>query len=130
MFTICYVSSAHSNLSEIELNKLFTTTKSNNNNRNITGILLYESGKFLQVLEGEEIELQKLFENIKEDSRHNNIFVILKQKCNRRIFENYESRFSIVKSKDELHPIEKYLNQIDDSPNLKYIKGLLEPFLL
>jgi hypothetical protein len=74
--------------------------------------------------------LKNLFEKIEQDSRHKNIFVILKQQCRRRIFENYASSFSIVKSKEELYKIETYLNQIDDSPNLKYVKGLLEPFLL
>jgi hypothetical protein len=118
------------NISEEELTDLFGTTENNNSGKNITGILLYESGKFLQVLEGEEDVLKKLYEKIEADSRHNNIFVILNQKCKRRIFENYASRFSIVKSKEDLRNVETYLNQIEDSPNLKYVKGLLEPFLL
>ena len=130
MFTICYISSARSGITEEDLSKLFSITQKYNTAGNITGILLYQSGKFLQVLEGEEDTLLNLYEKIEQDSRHNNIFVILKQKCKRRIFENYESRFSIVKSKEELQTIETYLNQIEDSPNLKYVKGLLEPFLL
>ena len=130
MFTICYVSSAYPGITEDQLNELFTTTQKNNTASNITGLLLYQSGKFLQVLEGDDDELKNLYEKIEQDSKHNNIFVILKQKCKRRIFENYESRFSIVKSKEDLRTIETYLNQIEDSPNLKYIKGLLEPFLL
>ncbi|MBT8276229.1 MAG: BLUF domain-containing protein [Bacteroidia bacterium] len=130
MYTICYVSSARVNITEDELTDLFGITEKNNIGKNITGILLYESGKFLQVLEGEETVLKNLYEKIEADSRHNNIFVILNQKCKRRIFEKYASRFSIVKSKEELQTIEIYLNQIEDSPNLKYVKGLLEPFLL
>lgn len=130
MYTICYVSSARVDITEDELTNLFGTTENNNTRNDITGILLYESGKFLQVLEGEEAVLKSLYEKIEADTRHNNIFVILNQNCKRRIFENYASRFSIVKSKGEIQTIETYLNQIEDSPNLKYIKGLLEPFLL
>ncbi len=130
MYTICYVSSARVDITEDELTALFRTTENNNTSNNITGILLYKSGKFLQVLEGEETVLKSLYEKIEADPRHNNIFVILNQKCKRRIFENYASRFSIVKSKEELQTIETYLNQIEESPNLKYVKGLLEPFLL
>ena len=130
MFTICYVSSAREGITQEDLNALFSITQVYNREGNITGILLYQSGKFLQVLEGEEDVLLDLYEKIEQDSRHNNIFVILKQKCKRRIFENYKSRFSIVKSKEELQTIQTYLNQIEDSPNLKYVKGLLEPFLL
>ena len=130
MYTICYVSSARVDITEDEMTNLFGTTENNNTRNNITGILLYESGKFLQVLEGEEAVLKSLYEKIEADTRHNNIFVILNQNCKHRIFENYASRFSIVKSKGEFQTIETYLNQIEDSPNLKYIKGLLEPFLL
>lgn len=131
MFTICYVSHAIDNLDQKELDELFEYTSSNNNAKNITGILLFETGNFLQVLEGEEEILRNLFEKIKADSRHKNIFVILNQVSENRVFENYASRFSIVKSKDDLQKIETYLNQIEDTnPNLKYIKGLLEPFLL
>lgn len=130
MYTICYVSSARVGITQEELTKLFGITEENNSAHNITGILLYESGKFLQVLEGNEVVLKNLFEKIEADSRHNNIFVILNQKCKRKIFEKYASRFSIVKSKEELQTIETYLDQIEDSPNLKYIKGILEPFLL
>jgi hypothetical protein len=130
MYTICYVSSARVGITQEELTNLFGITEENNSAHNITGILLYESGKFLQVLEGNEVVLKNLFEKIEADSRHNNIFVILNQKCKRKIFENYASRFSIVKSKEELQTIETYLDQIEDSPNLKYIKGILEPFLL
>jgi hypothetical protein len=124
------VSSARMDITEDELTALFRTTQNNNTGNNITGILLYKSGKFLQVLEGAESMLKSLYEKIEADSRHNNIFVILNQNCKRRIFENYASRFSIVKSKEELQTIETYLNQIEESPNLKYVKGLLEPFLL
>jgi len=130
MFTICYVSHAENDVSKTDMEKLFATTQKNNTACDITGILLFESGNFLQVLEGNDTTVLNLFEKIEQDSRHKNIFVILKQKCNRRIFENYSSGFSVVKSKEELQKIETYLNQIEDSPNLKYIKGLLEPFLL
>ncbi len=130
MFTICYVSSAKPGITPDELEELFAITEKNNSASNITGLLLYQSGKFLQVLEGDEELLKNLFSIIEQDSRHNNIFVILKQKCEHRIFENYISRFSIVNSKEELKTVEIYLNQIEDTPNLRYIKGLLEPFLL
>lgn len=130
MHTICYVSSARSNITQDELTHIFNFTEDKNTSMNITGILLFESGKFLQVLEGEESLLKNLFEKIETDSRHNNIFVILNKKSKRKIFANYASHFSIVKSKEELKSIESYLDQIEDAPNVKYIKGILEPFLL
>ena len=131
MFTICYVSSAKPGLSQEELESLFNATQQYNISEDITGILLFESGKFLQVLEGPKDLLNDLYEKIKEDDRHENIFLILKSRTKQRIFEEYSSRFSIVKSKEDLQKIEAYLNQIEDAiPNLRYVKGVLEPFLL
>ena len=131
MYTICYVSSVKPGLSQEELEDLFTSTEKYNTESDITGILLYESGKFLQVLEGKKEELTELYDKIAEDSRHGNIFVILKSESKKRIFEDYSSRFSIVKTKEDLQKIETYLNEIEDAiPNLKYVKGILEPFLL
>ncbi len=131
MYTICYVSNTHSELRDTALEALFSETTKNNTSNNITGILLYESGNFLQVLEGDEEILKNLFDKIKADSRHRNIFVILSKTSERKIFKNYASGFSIVKSKQDLLNIKAYLDQIDQNiPNLKYVKGILEPFLL
>lgn len=131
MYTICYVSSAKPDLSKEQLESLFSATQQYNISEDISGILLYESGKFLQVLEGPKELLTSLYTKIEEDDRHENIFLILKSNTRKRVFEDYSSRFSIVKSKEDLQKIETYLNQIEDAiPNLRYVKGVLEPFLL
>ena len=114
MYTICYVSSARSGLEKERLETLFSKTEHNNTSKDITGILLYESDKFLQVLEGEKETLLNLYDKIEKDDRHQNIFVILNGRSKQRIFEDYASRFSIVKTKEDLQKIEAYLNQIED----------------
>ena len=131
MYTICYVSKGKDDLTTDDLEQLFGYTLQYNTEHNITGILLYRSGSFLQVLEGEKEILIPIFERIQEDPRHKEIFTILKGPSKKRIFADYASRFSIVKTKEDLDNIEKYLNQIKENiPNLKYVKGMLEPFLL
>lgn len=131
MYTICYVSKGKDDLTTDDLEQLFGYTLQYNTEHNITGILLYRSGSFLQVLEGEKEILIPIFGRIQEDPRHKEIFTILKGPSKKRIFADYASRFSIVKTKEDLDNIEKYLNQIKENiPNLKYVKGMLEPFLL
>lgn len=131
MYTICYVSKGKDDLTTDDLEELFGYTLQYNTEHNITGILLYRSGSFLQVLEGEKEILIPIFGRIQEDPRHKEIFTILKGPSKKRIFADYASRFSIVKTKEDLDNIEKYLNQIKENiPNLKYVKGMLEPFLL
>tara|TARA_R110000851_G_scaffold157058_2_gene299744 strand:- start:30785 stop:31252 length:468 start_codon:yes stop_codon:yes gene_type:complete len=130
-YSICYVSSESGELKENQLEQVFSTTKINNGNEDITGILLYYYGNFLQVLEGEKETLLTLFDNIKKDKRHKNIITIFNKQNEHRIFEGYKSGFSIVKTKSDLKNLKEYLNKNkDETPFSKSVLGLLEPFLI
>tara|TARA_R100001369_G_scaffold91925_1_gene134804 strand:- start:210 stop:608 length:399 start_codon:yes stop_codon:yes gene_type:complete len=131
VYTICYISSESSDLKENQLEEVFSTTKINNGSEDITGMLLYYYGNFLQVLEGEKETLLNLFENIKKDKRHKNIITIFNKQNEHRIFEGYKSGFSIIKTKSDLKNLKKYLNKTKDTtPFSKSILSLLEPFLI
>jgi hypothetical protein len=130
IYTICYISNKTETTDKASLEKIFATTQANNKHKSVTGILLFHEQSFLQVLEGDKTTLQELFLNIKKDSRHENIFVILDKKNERRIFDNYKSGFSIVKSKSDIKNLKDYLNlSKSDLTTSKSILSLLEPFL-
>ncbi|WP_142785352.1 BLUF domain-containing protein [Changchengzhania lutea] len=129
IYTICYVSSASHTIQEDELNSLFESTKTLNHLNSITGILLYLEGNFLQILEGEERQLKSLMEKIEMDDRHHNIIIILNKKNKVRIFKEYNSGFSIIKSKSNLADLKTYLYQ-NNSPYAKPVSRIIEPFLL
>lgn len=129
--TICYISNQTKQLSENELDALFQFILENNPPRNITGILLYNNGIFLQVLEGEKEVLKNLFKSIKADQRHHNVLTVLEQKIESRIFENYKAGFSILKSKYDLENLDGYLSLYEnDEKYPKNIQSLLRPFLI
>ncbi|RFN59806.1 BLUF domain-containing protein [Marixanthomonas ophiurae] len=130
-YTICYVSSASRELENNELENLFYEVQTNNDDADITGVLLYYYGNFLQVLEGEKDILLDLFESIKKDKRHKNIITIFNKQNEHRIFEGYKSGFSIVKTKSDLKNLKEYLNKTKDTtPFSTSVLGLLEPFLI
>lgn len=56
-----------------ELGDLFTTARSHNNQRGITGALLLSGDRFVQVLEGEEGPVRSLFARIQHDPRHDGV---------------------------------------------------------
>ncbi|WP_051957605.1 BLUF domain-containing protein [Altibacter lentus] len=131
MHTICYLSNKvpHVDLHNIE--ELFETTQRNNLSNNITGILLYLDGNFLQVLEGKKEVIGPLFDSIMKDARHTSIFVILDKSIDDRTFNHYRSGFSVVKNQTDLSNLKEYLNTTVDIKTLsKSILGILEPFLL
>ncbi|UAB81465.1 BLUF domain-containing protein [Marixanthomonas sp. SCSIO 43207] len=129
--SICYVSSATDNLNENEMDLLFNTVLHKNKGLNITGILLYYYGNFLQVLEGDEEALKSLFETIKKDKRHQNLITIYDKKNDHSIFDEYKTGFSIIKTENDLKNLKAYLKLSEDKEPLSTsVLGLLKPFLI
>ena len=70
MFQLIYASHAKHAFDETELVSLLKASRTKNLKLNITGMLLYKDGIFMQLLEGDETEVRKLFSTIKHDNRH------------------------------------------------------------
>jgi hypothetical protein len=69
-YTIAYNSRASPQMSETDLLELLDNSDNSNNDLGIKGILLFNEGNFLQVLEGEERVVNNLYEKIARDDRH------------------------------------------------------------
>ena len=72
-----YESTATQAMTDAKLWTLLQQARSNNEARGITGLLLYASGHFLQVLEGPEQVVRRLFDTIQDDPQHTNIETLL-----------------------------------------------------
>lgn len=70
MHKLLYVSSTKRDMPEHELLVILEKARANNAALNVTGLLLYIDGGFLQVLEGERDALHHLYETIERDPRH------------------------------------------------------------
>ncbi len=114
-YTLCYVSSAKNSLSHLDLEHLFHVNKRNNTDLNITGILVYNYGNFLQILEGDKQKINMLFSKISQDPRHSNIIKLIDTPIEERIFDGYNSGFVIVENSKTLNQLEKYLKWIKEA---------------
>jgi hypothetical protein len=65
----------------------------NNSVNQVTGMLLYKSGNFMQVLEGPEESVLSTFEKIQSDSRHKEIIVISQEEIEERQFADWKMAF-------------------------------------
>jgi len=65
-------------------------SKINNLEHNITGLLFYHNGRFIQVLEGERDSLEGLMSILEKDRRHQNIQRIIDQAKNKPAFEAWD----------------------------------------
>lgn len=129
--TICYISKQSEALIDSELESLFGYIVSMNSTLQISGALLHNEGFFLQVLEGDKLRIDELFSKIRKDKRHKNILMVLDQKIENRIFQNYEANFNILKTKDDIKRLNTYLSKYSfKNKYSKNIQTLMEPFLL
>ncbi len=71
-----YMSTAIGVLRAEELDRIYLRAKSTNAGADITGLMLFYEGVFLQVLEGPASAVAGLMEKIRRDRRHGNLVVL------------------------------------------------------
>ena len=101
---LIYASVATKDMDRSELLRLLQQVRHANAQVGVTGVLLYEDGNFLQVLEGYKETVQQVFKKIGQDKRHNRIVQIIEEPISKRTFGNWTMAFSSV-SREELSTI-------------------------
>ena len=100
LVSLVYVSFASQDMSEDELREILKKARENNQKLDVTGMLLYRNGFFIQALEGEEEVVTALYEKIKLDPRHRSILQIHKYPIRKRSFEDWSMGFHYVENQD------------------------------
>jgi hypothetical protein len=98
MDQIIYSSAAVAPFSEAELAVLLERARANNTRLEVTGMLLYHEGSFLQVIEGPHAVLDALFETIGRDKRHHRVMMLLNRSVEERHFGEWSMGFVSPKS--------------------------------
>lgn len=131
LYTICYVSTADPTITNENVQEVFDGIIEKNLERSITGILLYSQGNFMQIMEGEYEMLQELYRAIKEDKRHHHVIEILSSPIRHRIFENYQTGFSIVNDPQSKFKLQVYLRWIEENfdGTIKKRAEIIRPFI-
>lgn len=89
MRSITYVSTATEAFGPPELLAMLGQVRPRNEQRGITGVLLYRSGRIIQTLEGPDEAVASVFDQIVDDPRHSDIFVVLHGAIEERQFPNW-----------------------------------------
>jgi len=103
------------------LTGLLNTSRVNNLENGITGMLLYMEGRyfsdyegrFMQVLEGSEHDVKNLFEKIKTDERHKGILVLRESFQKDRSFPDWSMGFKAV-NPEEYQKLSGFFPLADD----------------
>ncbi|MWD29689.1 blue light sensor protein [Aquicoccus sp. SCR17] len=73
LFTLSYLSAAQLELSDADIAALANRSQVRNRNLDITGLLLFDGGYFMQTLEGPRDAVAEVFRDILKDPRHSAI---------------------------------------------------------
>ena len=103
LIQMLYVSKAARPFLLDELRELVDQASRNNQERDITGMLLYGGGYFLQVLEGEPERVEALFTQISKDTRHVDVQSVLRVAVSRRSFDYWGMRLLCLEHATELN---------------------------
>ncbi|MEP6549174.1 MAG: BLUF domain-containing protein [Gammaproteobacteria bacterium] len=89
LISVIYASHATEGFHEYEIPDLLKHARVANAAHEVTGMLLYIGGSFVQVLEGELGMVESVFETIHRDRRHHLLTVITRESIPERSFEGW-----------------------------------------
>jgi len=88
---------------ETSLGPILSASVRRNTADDITGMLLYSQGTFLQVLEGEEAAVQATYQRIVQDRRHHNTVLLSNETITQRQFDGWRMGFRHLSEADAQH---------------------------
>ena len=108
MYYLIYMSTAIKLFADDELKGILAKSVANNTRNNITGMLLYSQGYFVQVLEGEKKAVEKTFAKILDDPRHKGIIELTQGDIEARNFPDWTMGFRAI-SPSELVQFDSFI---------------------
>jgi hypothetical protein len=97
---LVYASAASPKFQPSDQTAILNTARKRNAEIDVTGMLLFVEGSFLQVLEGEVAVLDALLARIRSDSRHDKVVLLLREQIQARSFADWTMGFTKLTQAD------------------------------
>jgi hypothetical protein len=110
---LVYLSTATKFMPDENLVELLVASRERNKIHDITGVLLYSGGTFIQVLEGAPGDVDLIFKSIERDHRHGNIIKLFDEPLAKRNFPEWSMGFTVASS-ELIENISGYLKTTDE----------------
>lgn len=111
MFYLIYISSATKNMDDEALISLLEQSRTKNLNLNVTGMLVYKDGSFMQMLEGDQQTVLDLYNTITVDNRHKGVITMMTGDIQERNFENWSMGFCNMDKERSFPGFSEYLEE-------------------
>lgn len=96
MIRLVYSSAARAGIDEAELKRILESARARNARREVTGMLLYRDGVFLQLLEGQEVDVRYVFTRIAQDPRHQRVVKLMEEAITQRDFASWSMGYQVL----------------------------------
>jgi hypothetical protein len=83
-----------------DIQDILAKARAFNGANDITGMLLYRSGYFIQALEGDAERVRALYDKIAKDPRHRNVLMVYNKPIEKRTFGSWSMGFKDVADVD------------------------------
>ena len=91
---IIYCSTATEGVDIDEFRRILATAQKNNAAKDLTGMLMFNSRIFLQVLEGDRKEVNKLYNTLEQDPRHKDLMILKYERAESRQWADWSMSFA------------------------------------
>ena len=122
MKRMIYCSQSTIDFSPEELISLLELSRVNNQTSGLTGMLLYSSQSFLQMLEGDPAALEETYGRIVADDRHVNLRLLMNADVPARLFPDWTMGFEHIDDEELAEDLEGF------TPEMQY--PLVNPDLI
>ncbi|MGB0682302.1 MAG: BLUF domain-containing protein [Magnetovibrionaceae bacterium] len=93
VYRLIYTSKATETVSDEALKAILAKAHDRNPKLGLTGILLFQNGRFLQVLEGAKPTVSRLMEKIAEDPRNRSLEYLFEEENTNRLFSGWSMAY-------------------------------------
>lgn len=90
--SLTYTSRAVADLSERNVSDIYQSARHLNALDGITGLLLFDGARFLQIIEGADVAIDDLMARLRRDARHHDIIVRDEREVEERSFPDWSMR--------------------------------------
>lgn len=93
LYSLVYTSTASRPLAKNDLERILDNARKRNLEEQVTGLLLFTEGKFMQYLEGPQSGVLTIFEAIKKSTLHHQIVEVSRQAVSAREYGDWSMAF-------------------------------------
>ncbi|NNM76300.1 BLUF domain-containing protein [Sphingomonas sp. ID1715] len=93
MIQLCYISTARPQVGWDGVDDILAVSRRNNGGARVSGLLLFNGKRFLQLLEGPAVQVEETYARILRDDRHFAIVKLSERQIDEREFGGWEMAF-------------------------------------